>query len=939
MRVSPTLRTGNTSMSALVEKFHRFRAPPTAYESPEEARRASLINVLSLATIVLGIIAPLLLLLYDLISAGSISFATIRFSLLMLGLFVVAIVAKIILQRGSMLLAGWTLLSAYWLLSTTLAVTSGGIRDTSLMVYLLVIVLAAFILGRKQAVLFAGLSIISAAIQYFLEINGLLATQWSTSPTVVDLVSLVSILILTGVLILQILVTFELTEEEEEHKSTELEDLQLELQQTQSALETCRNEAHTNDMLWQIESEVAKDAATIPDLPRFLTETVQLISDRLGYYHVGIFTLDGSQDHAVLRAASSEGGQQLVNSEFRLPVGKVGLVGFTTGTGKIRIANEINSDPVYSAVPELPFTRAEIVLPLTVDENILGALDIQSEDSDVFAPPVVKSLEALADQIALTIQRFNLQGEISTLHEEQRLIAGAVDQLSTNKSYDSLLTLSTALVLETFGVMRATVGVMEGDYVVVRSCSAKKDIPSVPIGGVQPVGQSVLGHAITRNESVQISGPLIGGEFTPNSAGQDEMTHTYATPLRSSSGTKVALAVEYDPSQVDTKFHETLNLVTVLIALSLENAQLQERIQENQVQLDELYRGRVHEDWMDYLGSRAERGAPRTIEFQSQTLPEDEVARSSEYATPIELRGEVIGKLAVQGVQQSEWTEEDLVILQSVADEVAGTLEQMRLMEELERRATQLQTASEIARDATGQLDEFTLLRGAVELIRERFDLYHVSVLLLDKEGNSAEVREASGEAEAQIRSSALQVKVGSHSILGHVTEHGECYVAHNVSEDDYYQPHPLLPETRTELGVPLKIGERVIGALDVQGTQAFTFTEDDIAVFEVLADQLAVAIQNARLFEEAKNQAEREKMVTDISRKIRASSDINTILQTTILELQNALGANRARIALKPFSTESESSPTTNLNREEGSTDGDNGSNLSGFAEGSDSA
>jgi GAF domain-containing protein len=921
-------------MSALVERIQQVRMPPTGFPDPVQLRRAAILNNLCLATIGVGLLAPLPLIAIDLISMGSLSTSTIQFAVGMFLLVLVAVGAKVLLQKEKLRAASWLLLGAYWMIATGLAIASAGIRDITLMAYLVICVLAAFTLGRNQVYLFGGLSLVAAVSLYLLEVNGLLTVQLPEFDRFLDFYGFALLLIFTGLVLQHILSSSEQTVQEQEERSLELETLDLELQKTLQLLDQARMDSESNESLIQLKREVARDAVSIPSLDRFLTEAADLIANRTHQYHVGIFTLDEEQDHAVLRAASSEGGKRLLDSGHQIPVGKAGLVGFTTGTGKPRIANEVDSDPIFSTDPELPFTRAELALPLLVDETILGALDVQSDQPEAFNTDDIDDFGTIADLIGLAIRKHDLQEEISTLQAEQANVLEAVHQLKAANSYDSLLALSTTLVRKAFGALRVTLGVKEGDYVVIRSCSARAEIPSVPIGGVQAASQSALGQAIATNEPVRLAGPMLGGELTPPTSENALATHTYATPLRTQAGIIGAIAMEYEFTDKETDFTEAFDLFATLIGLSLENAQLQGQIQENQAQLDELYRGKVHEDWMDYLESRAGRGSPTTIEFESQTFPVEEIAKSSQYETPIELRGETIGKLAIQGVQQSDWSDEDLVILQSVADEVAGTLEQMRLMEELERRATQLQTASEVARDATGQLDESTLLRGTVELIRERFELYHVSVLLLDESGKNAYVREAAGEAEVEIRQSVEFIEVGSQSIVGQVTKLGESYIAHDVTEDPNYQAHPLLPETKTEFVVPLKIGVRVIGALDVQGTQAFTFTDDDIAVFEILADQLAVAIQNARLFEEARQQADREKAVTEIGAKIRASSDIDAILQTTVLELQNALGASRARISMRPFGAEAESMAEP-LASDPDDSDGDNGANLMDLKEG----
>jgi GAF domain-containing protein len=149
------------------------------------------------------------------------------------------------------------------------------------------------------------------------------------------------------------------------------------------------------------------------------------------------------------------------------------------------------------------------------------------------------------------------------------------------------------------------------------------------------------------------------------------------------------------------------------------------------------------------------------------------------------------------------------------------------------------------------------------------------------------------------MKESRHSMAVGSQSVVGYITEVGEAYVAHDVGSDPLHKYNPLLPETQSELGLPLRLGDRVIGALDVQSTQSGAFSEDDITVLEILADQLAVAIHNARLFEQALERAKREETVMDITTKIRSADDLDRMLQTAVQEMRLALGATRARIQL----------------------------------------
>jgi len=170
---------------------------------------------------------------------------------------------------------------------------------------------------------------------------------------------------------------------------------------------------------------VARRAAEIRDLDILLNETVRLISDRFGFYHAGIFLVDEAGEYAVLRAASSEGGQRMLARGHRLAVGKVGIVGYVAGTGKPRIALDVGADAVFFDNPDLPLTRSEMALPLKVGERVIGVLDVQSVEPAAFTEEDVSVLQTLADQVALAIENARLLEESRrALEELERLYGG-----------------------------------------------------------------------------------------------------------------------------------------------------------------------------------------------------------------------------------------------------------------------------------------------------------------------------------------------------------------------------------------------------------------------------------------------------------------------------------------------------------------------------------
>jgi signal transduction histidine kinase/DNA-binding response OmpR family regulator/HAMP domain-containing protein len=163
-------------------------------------------------------------------------------------------------------------------------------------------------------------------------------------------------------------------------------------------------------------AEVARDAAVIHDVDQLLDETVRLVSDRFGFYHAGIFLVDDAREYAVLRAASSAGGQKMLDRGHRLRVGEVGIVGYVAGAGEPRIALDVGEDAVFFDNPDLPRTRSEMAVPLEVRGETVGVLDVQSTDAAAFDEADVAVLQTMADQVTVAIENARL------LEESQRAL-------------------------------------------------------------------------------------------------------------------------------------------------------------------------------------------------------------------------------------------------------------------------------------------------------------------------------------------------------------------------------------------------------------------------------------------------------------------------------------------------------------------------------------
>jgi len=173
---------------------------------------------------------------------------------------------------------------------------------------------------------------------------------------------------------------------------------------------------------------------------------------------------------------------------------------------------------------------------------------------------------------------------------------------------------------------------------------------------------------------------------------------------------------------------------------------------------------------------------------------------------------------------------------------------------ELEKRTTYLQATAEVARTAASQSDLDILLKRVALLIHERFHTYHTGIFLLDATGEHAVLQATAGQSSNEILTSGITLRVGTEGIVGHVIQTGVPRIARDISDDPFYKPNLLLPQTRAEIVLPLKVGNRILGALDMQSTDPEAFGSDELQILQILADQIAIAIENLRLI--AENQA-----------------------------------------------------------------------------------
>ncbi len=254
------------------------------------------------------------------------------------------------------------------------------------------------------------------------------------------------------------------------------------------------------------------------------------------------------------------------------------------------------------------------------------------------------------------------------------------------------------------------------------------------------------------------------------------------------------------------------------------------------------------------------------VHFKNPHLPHTR----SEMALPLVVGGELIGALTVQSVEEDAFTEDDVQALQSLANQLAIAINNAslyaqndHLLAQAERRTRLLEAAAEVGRGVTSILDLDELLNRTVDIICQAYGFYYAGVFWLDDEGEWAVLRAGHGEAGQKMIAAGHRLKVGGLSMIGTAIAGRNALIALDVGEEPVHFKNPHLPLTRSEMALPLAVGDKVIGALTVQSTEEAAFSKEDITTLQSMADQLAIAIDNARLLhdlEAAHNELVRSK-------------------------------------------------------------------------------
>lgn len=628
-------------------------------------------------------------------------------------------------------------------------------------------------------------------------------------------------------------------------------------------------------------AEVSTAVSHILDPDALIQQVVNLVQEKFGLYFVNLFMLNPAGDQLDMTYGSGEIGQKMLAANWSIPLKhETSLLAQAARTGQPVVINDVTRLPNYLTDDLLSQTASEMTVPLIVGDDLLGVIDVQSAQVDHFTDEDVAIYTTLAAQIAVALQ--NARRYQQSLQSEQ-LVRTIIDATP--------------------------------DWIFIKDRSHRYRL--VNRGYADSINQTP--EAMLGKDDLELGQPeeLVKGDPEKGIRGywvDDDEIIASRQRMDIPSEPIMVLGQRRLFNVIKVPLEDEQGAVWGVLAFGrdiTEREMLQRETEQRLAEINALYRTMSREGWQSYL-----QGAQRQTRFvfdgeAVRPIPAAQVAAqpAAQVAAPLKLRGSVIGALAVEDDPRNPLSAEELALLEQMADQVTEALESARLFEQTQSALAATESlyagSDRVVRSASAQdvlqavVESTTLKRFATSL-----------ALLFDRPWTEEPANTATIVAAytpASPNPADLPPALKAVMPVGRVLDLHESHLAANMRRDqvlfmaDAQTEQTLRPEARASLSVlgravavfPLLAGDQWIGWLITTSSEPIALTDEQMRQVQTLLGQAATVLQGQRLFEQTQARARYEQTLREVTARVRASSDPDTVLRTAVREVGALLGRN----------------------------------------------
>ncbi len=610
-------------------------------------------------------------------------------------------------------------------------------------------------------------------------------------------------------------------------------------------------------------------------------EVYEVIVEKARYFPktaISVFTLNrvGETAELVLRKSDeADSGLTRIPEGTRLPAAHVPN---TFKADEPFISHDIMTDERATedakALASQSGAHAIAVYPLKAGGEWLGMVIFASSDEGYFTKEKLEVYHDVTEQGALALRATMLNEEALTSlarrEREVRLTTQVAQEIASASNLHELYERVVTQVQEQFGYYYTQLLRYDDsmDTLVLVVGYGETGQKMLEMNHSMPMGVGLIGQAAKNKQSV-LRGRVANDPNWQSNPLLPETTSELSVPIKLRD--QVLGVLDVQSNEIDgltTNDQLLLEGLCGQIAIAMESTRLRQEMESRLRELSLLQRQMSREGWKKYKQQqekvgysfdltglrvlKAQQDEPVAKKNGAVTKPE----ATAQISKTLTVRGESIGSFGIEDDPERPLTDEEREIIDAVAQELAEALEAARLFEqtqialaEQERLASELETVAQVSTAASTILDADELLQSVVDLAKSSFGLYHAHIYLTNETGKKLVLKAGAGNIGRLMSLEGREINIDDDAIVARAARTHKGVLENNVRRIVDFMPHPLLPETRSEMALPMLVGGKLIGVLDLQSDEENYFTEEDLNVQTTLAAQIAVAVENANQY------------------------------------------------------------------------------------------